>query len=114
MLEFASKKSCEWAQRPQDENGSHLDGASIDNITPIVSGVSLLGLGFSHHYIYKSRIYVVPKQYQQILGGDELNQKCTPWKINMEPKNGGLENDFPFQQIFRFHVDFQGCRTNIK
>ena len=23
--------------------------------------------------------------------------KCTPLKINMEPKNGGLEDDFPFQ-----------------
>ena len=21
----------------------------------------------------------------------------TPWKINMEPENGGLEDDFPFQ-----------------
>ena len=21
----------------------------------------------------------------------------TPWKINMEPKNGGLEDDLPFQ-----------------
>ena len=21
----------------------------------------------------------------------------TPWKINMEPKNGGLEDDVPFQ-----------------
>ena len=34
----------------------------------------------------------------------------TPWKINMEPKNGGLEGDVPFQQvIFRFHVSFRGC-----
>ena len=22
---------------------------------------------------------------------------ATPWKKNMEPKNGGLEDDFPFQ-----------------
>jgi len=21
----------------------------------------------------------------------------TPWKLNMEPENGGLEDDFPFQ-----------------
>ncbi len=26
----------------------------------------------------------------------ERNQN-SPWKINMEPKNGGLEDDFPFQ-----------------
>ena len=23
--------------------------------------------------------------------------QIAPWKINMEPKNGGLEDDFPFQ-----------------
>ena len=22
---------------------------------------------------------------------------CTPWKINIEPENDGLEDDFPFQ-----------------
>ena len=27
----------------------------------------------------------------------------------MEPKNEGLEDDFPFQVTFRFHVDFPGC-----
>ena len=28
----------------------------------------------------------------------ELNTHTfTPWKINMEHKNGGLEDDFPFQ-----------------
>ena len=25
------------------------------------------------------------------------NEPYTPWKINMEPKNGGLEDDCPFQ-----------------
>ena len=35
---------------------------------------------------------------------------CTPPKTNMEPKNGGWEDDFPFRWvIFRFHVNFQGC-----
>ena len=29
---------------------------------------------------------------------NKLGEKgCTPLKINMEPKNGGLEDDFPFQ-----------------
>ena len=23
--------------------------------------------------------------------------ECTPWKINMEPENDGLEDDVPFQ-----------------
>ena len=23
--------------------------------------------------------------------------RCTPWKINMDPENDGLEDDFPFQ-----------------
>ena len=35
----------------------------------------------------------------------------------MEPKNGGLEDEFPFQTgVFRFHVKFPGCiwkQTNI-
>ena len=35
----------------------------------------------------------------------------TPPKINMEPKNGGLEDVLSFSQggIFRFHVGFPGC-----
>ena len=34
-----------------------------------------------------------------------------PWKINMEPENSGLEDDFPFQLgvVFRFHVNLPGC-----
>ena len=33
----------------------------------------------------------------------------TNLKINIEPKNEGLEDDFPFQTgDFRFHVNFQG------
>ena len=32
-----------------------------------------------------------------------------PWKINMEPENDGLEDDFPFQLgDFRFHVNLLG------
>ena len=26
-----------------------------------------------------------------------MSDKSTPWKINMEHNNGGLEDDFPFQ-----------------
>ena len=26
-----------------------------------------------------------------------VNWVITPWKINMEPENDGLEDDFPFQ-----------------
>ena len=37
----------------------------------------------------------------------------TPWKINMEPENDGLEDDFPLQlEIFRFHVNLPGCIHN--
>ena len=25
---------------------------------------------------------------------------CTPWKINIEPENDGLEDDFPFPGVF--------------
>jgi len=37
------------------------------------------------------------------VGGDIDLCKCTPWKINIQPENGGLEDDFPFQT-----VDFLG------
>ena len=39
----------------------------------------------------------------------------TPWKINMEPKNEGLvQMIFLFKQvIFRFHVNFPGCRWDM-
>ena len=38
----------------------------------------------------------------------------TPWKINMEPKNGGLKDDSPFQlgDFLGFHVSCQGCNFN--
>lgn len=33
-----------------------------------------------------------------------------PWKINMEPKHGGLEHVCLFNLVmFRFHVDVQVC-----
>ena len=38
----------------------------------------------------------------------------TPWKINIEPENDGLEDDFPFPGcILRFHVNLQGCNFNM-
>jgi len=30
-------------------------------------------------------------------GTTQGNKKYTPLKVNMEPKNGGLKDDFPFQ-----------------
>ena len=30
-------------------------------------------------------------------GGDVLEVYTLPWKINMEPENDSLEDDFPFQ-----------------
>ena len=36
-----------------------------------------------------------------------------PWKINMEPKNGGWKMMFLFNWvIFRFHVNFQGVQKS--
>ena len=41
--------------------------------------------------------------------GEGLN---TPRKININPENDGLEDDFPFQGcILRFHVNLPGCIT---
>lgn len=39
----------------------------------------------------------------------------TPWKLNMEPKHRGLEDEFSFQLgDFKFQVDCQGCRIAKK
>ena len=39
--------------------------------------------------------------YMEHLGKSHTKQHntsgSTPWKINMEPENDGLEDDFPFQ-----------------
>ena len=44
-------------------------------------------------YIYDFLLYMsiadIKKSFSQ--------KMSTPWKINMEPKNGCLEYDFPFQ-----------------
>ena len=37
------------------------------------------------------------KIYEIIRLFNNVWANCTPWKINMEHKNGGLEDDFPFQ-----------------
>ena len=38
------------------------------------------------------------------------NKKLTPPKINIEPENDGLEDDFPLPGvILRFHVNLRGC-----
>ena len=37
----------------------------------------------------------------------------TPPKINIEPENDGLEDDFPFQgSILRFHINLPGWILN--
>ena len=38
-------------------------------------------------------------------------KEVTPPKINIEPENDGLEDDFPDFQgcILRFHVNLPGC-----
>ena len=42
----------------------------------------------------KLRVWFSPKS------GRVFNQEThTPWKINMEPQHGGLEDDFPFQLV---------------
>ena len=52
----------------------------------------------------KGYIFTLPKRSPAELPG-------TPWKIDMEPKNGGLEDDVPdFNWVICwFHVNFPGC-----
>ena len=41
-----------------------------------------------------------------------LESQITPRKINIEPENDGLEDDFPFPGcILRFHVNLPGCKN---
>ena len=64
-----------------------------------------------------------PSQSSTRVTGSETLKRCfnfdppplrTPpsWKVktNMEPKNEGLEDDFPFK-VFRFHVSFGGVHS---
>ena len=39
-----------------------------------------------------------------------MESKRTPPKINIEPENDGLEDDFPFNWVnLRFHANLPGC-----
>ena len=55
----------------------------------------------------------VPKRWEGL-----RNFRFTPPKTNMEPKNGEVDDDFPFQRydFLRFHVNFLGstfsCRNH--
>ena len=45
----------------------------------------------------------------------EKDLQNTPPKINMEPKDAGLEDVILFKQvIFRFHVNLPWCNSNIE
>ena len=46
----------------------------------------------------------------------EIALWITPPKINIEPENDGLEDDFPLPGVFslRFHVNLPGCISFIK
>ena len=47
--------------------------------------------------------------------GDFTHLGCTPWKINMDHNDGGVEDHFPFfsRVICRFHVNLPGCIVHI-
>ena len=50
-----------------------------------------------------------------VLGANFIKIHRAPWKINVEPKNGGLvQMMFLFNWvIFKFHVNFPGCFYNL-
>ena len=49
-------------------------------------------------------------RYIMIKGCSITSETHTPPKINIEPQNNGLEDDFPGQGgILRFHVNLLGC-----
>ena len=58
------------------------------------------------HPIFASESSILSSQ---VFVQHKFTLKSTPWKINMEPENDGLEDYFPFQWvIFRFHVNLPG------
>ena len=68
----------------------------------ILSGLKVRGAN-KGGFVYQG---LVPKQFafgKKIPNcclqtkGMKIPQHSTPWKINMEPKNGGLEDDLPLQ-----------------
>ena len=56
--------------------------------------VSVLGMSRAQSLLLKRR----PEAWKQSTAGGCHGQEVTPPKTNMEPKNGDLEDDFPFQR----------------
>ena len=79
----------------------------------LVAGACPAGRSCSEHYQWCiSQLWVVA--HRRGTKGEVLCEKGippTPWKINMEPENDSLEDDFTFQLgDFRFHVNLPGCK----
>ena len=79
----------------------------------LVAGACPAGRSCSEHYQRCiSQLWVVA--HRRGTKGEVLCEKGilpTPWKINMEPENDSLEDDFTFQLgDFRFHVNLPGCK----
>ena len=73
-------------------------GLEINKITTSLSWGEAQGLRF---------LFFVMKLKWPLVNWD------TPPKINIEPENDDLEDDFPFQGcILRFHVNLEGCNPN--
>ena len=69
----------------------------------------------NHHHHLETKHFIVEKSLQV---GDVVFSKDvfliwqdTSLKTNIEPKNEGLEDDFPLHlgDLFRFHLSFPGC-----
>ena len=46
---------------------------------------------------HRKRVAFLSSKIEEIDRNENRNTCPTPWKINMEPENDGLEDDFPFQ-----------------
>jgi len=76
-----------------------MDGDEWPTLFPHLQWLQLPGFHFQHP---KKKVFFFQGKKSSHLGKPESRQKCqtgwdTPWKINMEPQNEGLEDDSPFQ-----------------
>ena len=64
----------------------------------LVPNLSPIDLGFfPRQTAYKREERPLAQQVIFFAEGFRVGLSLTPWKINMEPENDGLEDDFPFQ-----------------
>ena len=99
------KRNIIWTNPPFQPRPSILGCSCLGAVAPLVTSLAVL------RRLRQRRVV----QATQGQGPKWQEMQLIPWvhpgKINgWNPKNGGLEDDFPFNWVIvRLHVNFQGC-----